>query len=450
MNLFKRLGAFALMLAMAFSFAVPAAAENPYGIDDMKLYLIDEYLPVHDVVPSLLIIINTDGTPRETIDSYVEDYRARMLVCGEATVITDTLYYTSWPAVMQNNLGPDHRINWNNDATPLIQMINDEYPNEDTRPRWRRVLLYADDISFEGTAIGRGSGYKPAISADYYNNMRVIGIGSGQVGIHGSVHVNEIQATPANGFMAKYGNCHVMSQTELDAWAEVWDVPKINPDDARFKPGGEYDYYRETEGNAVGWSPSSNALFFFLNPELMTDERRTELSNTILEHHLWVKQKFITELNVDDYEAAWDFAQYPLPADETERAEVLTKLRMNEMTWEDCDRLYGAEALAATTTPPPETTPTTTTAIQTTPAPTTTAPPTTEPTTTEPTTTEPTTTEPTTTEPTTTEPPAGHPRRRKHNRFCCAFSGSFGGRSCCSRGGCFADQALEEINLSME
>jgi hypothetical protein len=43
-----------------------------------------------------------------------------------------------------------------------------------------------------------------------------------------------------------------MSQTELDAWAEVWGVPKINPNDVRFKPGGEYEYYRETEDSAVG------------------------------------------------------------------------------------------------------------------------------------------------------------------------------------------------------
>jgi hypothetical protein len=87
-----------------------------------------------------------------------------------------------------------------------------------------------------------------------------------------------------------------------------------------------------------------------INPEILTDEIRSWLGNDVREHHLWVKQKFITELGVDDYEAAWDFAQYPLPADKTERAEVISKLRMNEMTWEDCNRLYGAGAAPAVTT----------------------------------------------------------------------------------------------------
>jgi hypothetical protein len=364
------------VISAVATLSTSVSAANPYDIDDVKLFLIDEKLPVHDVMPSLLIIINTDGTPKSTIDEYVEDYRARMLVCGEATIISDTLYYTTTPS---GNWFSDR---WEDTLPAIIKLIEKKYPDEKTRPLWRQVLLYVNNQLIEGTYMGKeideGWSY---VYADYYNNMRVVGITDGQVGIHGSVHKYENIAGWQPGgqkykdFLSTYGNCHVMSQTELDEWAKVWGVPKINPNDARFKPGGEDYSYRLTEGNTSGYTAGAATLLIYDNPDIYTDEMRNSKwvsnGNPTMEHHLWVKQKFITELNVDDYEAVWDFAQYPLPADKTERAKVIAKLRMNEMTWEDCDRLYGAGATSVVTTTVVTTTQapvTTTSATTTTPA----------------------------------------------------------------------------------
>jgi hypothetical protein len=374
------------VISAVATLSTSVSAANPYDIDDLKLFLIDEKLPVHDVMPSLSIIINTDGTPRSTIDEYVEDYRARMLVCGEATIISDTLYYTAMPT------GFSMADTWDELTTATIKLIEKEYPNEKTRPRWRRVLLYKNNENIETNHVGikTDNGWSDPVGYQtaYYNNMTIVGVNDGQVGIHGSVHSYEgIAGWQPGGqkykdFLSTYGNCHVMSQTELDEWADQFGLQKVDPND----PANAWA--RETEGEANGWSPQPGLTLLFEHYTTASDELVNwfYVGGGTKEHHLWVKQKFITELNVDDYEAQWDFAQYPLPADKTERAKVIAKLRMNEMTWEDCDRLYGAGAApvvtttVVTTTQAPVTTTsaiTTTTSATTTEATTTTTPETT-------------------------------------------------------------------------
>ncbi len=97
----------------------------------------------------------------------------------------------------------------------------------------------------------------------------------------------------------------------------------------------------------TGWTPMGLATILF--SDYTTDDNGLiswfDDGGPTKEFYVWLKQKFVTELNVDDYEAAWDFAQYPLPKDASKKAAVIKKLRMNEMSYADCERLYGDPAI---------------------------------------------------------------------------------------------------------
>jgi hypothetical protein len=336
----------AVILLINLNIPVTANRASDWGIRDMiengELKLITENLPVRDIMPSLLIVINTDGRQRNIIDEYIEDYRARMFVTGEVTNITHTLYYTTMPTGFTSE-----STDWGTLSRAVVNLIEREYPNANSRPRWRRVLLYINNRIIEDAHVGVSGSFAFA-NADFHNNMRITGINNHQSGIHGSIHGHEgsmnvmlstqiISQQQFIDFLTTYGNCHVMSQTELNAWAKVFGLPTLDPDDPR------WNLSRRIEGGANGWNPASGMASLFEDyPEFVTPEVIAFFyGDPNGEHELWVKQKFITELNVDKYEAEWDFEQYPLPFNQAERDRMIQRLRMGELTYEDCVRLFG-------------------------------------------------------------------------------------------------------------
>ncbi len=218
---FKKITICFLALVMFCSISLTASAA-PYGTP-FKFYVI-EPLPVHDVMPSLLIIIDTPATRmgvldgstgsagiqgKENIMQRVDEFCQLMLATGEETVIDDIWYYTQLPN--DGFTGFEQPIQDLEKA--VIDLIVAKYPNEKTRPRWRQVLLYVNNTIVEGNGYAMWSGYN--------RNMRITGINHSLTGIHGSLHAHAGTAEVAYGansttmknFYATYGSAHVAGTT---------------------------------------------------------------------------------------------------------------------------------------------------------------------------------------------------------------------------------------------
>ena len=344
-----RLTSLTLALLLALAPLATAAASSPgdYGFKEVPFFMIQEALPIHDIHPTLFIAIDTLGKGQDYIMNLFDDFATLMFYGGDVIQLEEFWYYTT----MQSGFGEG---SWSGNMLGTQDLIAQKYPDTSTRPKWRKILLYVDDRLIEGALMGEPWGGILGVLVAHDNNVEFRGINSTQGGFHGSVHGCESTARIMHGHevalahQQKYGNAHVMSQLELDEWAKAFGLPKISSDDP------EQAQWRYSEDGVSGWSPAvlnqyTNSHYANFSEEQM---RWYWAGGPPAEHEIWVKQKFISLLGTADYEAQWSFAQYPLPQNEAERAKVIAKLRMNEMSYADCDMLYGDGATAPVFVPP--------------------------------------------------------------------------------------------------